>query len=243
MAVTPCGSRWVGYTTTVKLFPSLLLALGVLISLLLFVQQEAPMPIETTLAPPNSVFAETHHASIALESSEPALASKSTTSAAAPADGENTSPWKKSGRLTQAEIDYRLTELQKMQAVFEHALLEPGQYQIGRGHMFFGMCMAYTLDARGEAIVVPEGVSYTYPPEVPGVLHCSFDGRFYRFLASEFPEEGRFKALRAEHRAWLEANQKGDAIGPEPTVPPDLIASLLEKASKASMELKAARPQ
>ncbi|MFM7282176.1 MAG: hypothetical protein ACKO32_10395 [Planctomycetia bacterium] len=226
-----------------KLFPSLFLALGVLISLLLFLQQEAPKPIATTLAPPNSVFAETHHASIALESSEPALAAMSTTSVAAPTHGENVSPWKKSGRLTQAEIDYRLTELQKMQAVFEHALLEPGQSQIGQASMFFGMCMAYTLDARGEAIIVPEGVTYTYPPEIPGVWHCSFDGRFYSFLAAEFPEQSQIKALRAEHETWLQERKAGEAIGPEPTVPPDLIASLLEKASNASMELKAARPQ
>lgn len=226
-----------------KLVLSLVLAGGALICLLYVLRRNTPEHVASPLAQWNSASSETNPARVALEASEPSFAEASTTNVTAPAHDTSANAWKKSGGLTQAEIDYRLTELQKMQAVFEHALLEPGQYQIGRATMFFGMCMAYTLDARGEAIIVPEGVTYTYPPEVPGVWHCSFDGRFYSFLAAEFPEQSQIKALRAEHETWMQAHKAGEAIGPEPTVHPALITSLLEKASKASMELKAGRPK
>ena len=75
---------------------------------------------------------------------------------------------KSASRLTREEVEYKLGELIKMQAEFEESLAQPGDHQFGRAILYFGMCMAYTLDARGEGIIIPEGVQTDVPMDADG---------------------------------------------------------------------------
>lgn len=150
---------------------------------------------------------------------------------------------KPANRLSREEVDYKLGELIKMQAEFEESLIQGGDYAFGRAILYFGMCMAYTLDARGEAIIIPQGVDYKAPITPDGFGPAHFDGRNYYFSRTEFPEEDQLKALRNQHRQWIKDQQAGGALGPEPTIPVELIDSLLNKGREAAIALRAAGPQ
>ena len=75
---------------------------------------------------------------------------------------------KPASRLTREEVEYKLGELIKMQAEFEESLAQPGDYQCGCAILYFGLCMAYTLGARGEGVSIPEGVQTHVPMDAYG---------------------------------------------------------------------------
>lgn len=150
---------------------------------------------------------------------------------------------KPANRRTREEVEYKLGELIKMQAEFEESLAQPGDHQFGRAILYFGMCMAYTLDARGEGIIIPEGVQTDVPMDADGRGPAFFDGRMYRYSQSEFPEEGDLKALRNQHRQWIKDQQSGGVLGPQPTIPDELVNALLNRGREAAIALRAAGPQ
>ena len=150
---------------------------------------------------------------------------------------------KPASRLTREEVEYKLGELIKMQAEFEESLIQGGDYAFGRAILYFGMCMAYTLDARGEAIIPPQGVKFKMPINPDGSVPAMFDGRVYNYSHTEFPEEDQLKALRSQHGQWIMDQKSGRALGPQPTIPNELINSLLNKGREAAIALRAAGPQ
>jgi len=150
---------------------------------------------------------------------------------------------KPASRLTLEEVEYKLGELIKMQAEFEESLAQPGDHQCGRAILYFGMCMAYTLDARGEAIPIPEGVTTRMPKNADGTVPAICDGRMYNFSRTEFPEEDQLKALRSQHRQWIQDQQAGGVLGPQPRLPDELVNDLLNRGREAATALRAAGPQ
>ena len=55
-----------------------------------------------------------------------------------------------------------------MQVEFEESSAQPGDYQCGCAILYFGLCMAYTLGARGEGVSIPEGVQTHVPMDAYG---------------------------------------------------------------------------
>jgi hypothetical protein len=103
--------------------------------------------------------------------------------------------------------------------------------------------MAYTLDARGEGIIIPEGVQTHVPIDADGRGPAFFDGRMYMYSQSEFPEEAELKALRNQHRQWIKDQQAGGVLGPQPRLPDELVNDLLNRGREAATALRAAGPQ
>ncbi len=136
---------------------------------------------------------------------------------------------------------YRVGELDKIRDKF--IVLMEGKdidAQLSKATLLNGMSIAAILDARGEGVTPPQGVTEFLRKTGPREEFMSCDGRYYYFATDEFPEYESLYLFQKDYQEWLVKRGKEFEKGLQQSAPPELPGSLVESVLKRTEQAKIA---